>query len=124
MGKSLIFAAVVLLSGCSMIDKAVNNVGTALQGSGGAGAGAAIGCSIGGPIGCITGAMMGGATGAVVADKTIDQKPPTAMDLIEQLLDLAGWGLLLVFLLPWVIGLFHEKPTLKKKPTELGSRAG
>jgi hypothetical protein len=68
--------------------------------------------------------MMGGATGAVVADKTIDQKPPTAMDLIEQLLDLVGWGLLLVFLLPWVIGLFHEKPTLKKKPTELGSRAG
>jgi len=46
------------------------------------------------------------------------------MDLIEQLLDLVGWGLLLVFLLPWVIGLFHEKPTLKKKPTELGSRAG
>jgi len=40
------------------------------------------------------------------------------MDILSEMIELVGWGLLLVFLLPWMIGLFHEKPTLKKKPTE------
>ena len=111
----LLSFALLLLPACSVLDKAIDNVGTALQGSGGAGAGAIAGCQVAGPMGCVAGAMLGGATGAVVADKTIDAEPPTIMDLLEQIIEITGWAVLGIFVLPWVIGLFHDKPKLRGK---------
>jgi hypothetical protein len=112
------------LSSCSMLDKVIDNVATFTVGSGASTAGGVVGYLAGGPTGYAVGSSIGAGTGAVLAEAAVaDKPPPTWIDVIILAIEVIGWGLLLVFLLPWVIGLFHDKPTIKKKPTELGSRA-
>ena len=105
------------LSSCSMLGKVIENAGIALQGAGGAGLGCAIGQITLPTGGCAAGAMLGGAAGSVIADKTINQEPPTWKDVLIMAIEVLGWVLLLplmiTFLSGWLIPSHREVRMMK-----------
>lgn len=105
------------LSGCSFLDKALDNAATAMIGNGSATTGASIGLALYGPPGAVVGAGIGGSAGAILADKTIDEPPKTFLDIISDLINYAGLWLILGLLLP-VLGVFlpsHREIKMRKK---------
>ena len=93
------------LSSCAMLDKVIDNVATFTVGSGASTAGGVVGYLAGGPTGYAVGSSIGAGTGAVLAEAAVAEKAPkTFMDILSEMIELVGWGIFAVFILPLLIG--------------------
>ena len=117
----------IFLSGCAALKKTALIAGAS---SIGAGAGSLLSGSVGAAVGAATGAGAGViATGlggsekvsgqpiAVTADTVVQEAPANFFSLLQQLVEMGGWLLGLVLLLPMVLGWIIPGPltTHKKK---------
>jgi hypothetical protein len=109
-----------MLSGCSMVNRVTDNAATTMIGTGSAASGAVAGFAAAGPVGGLVGAMVGGGSGALLADKTIDQAPPTAGELLIQFLDTVGWWALIAFVVLYLMGVVTPTPRIGRKNDKNG----
>ena len=115
----------LFLSGCAALKKAaiVSSVSSL-----GAGVGSVLSGSVGAAVGAATGATAGVvATGlggsekinsqplAVTADTVVQEAPANFFSLLQQLVEMGGWLLGLVILLPMILGWILPGPLQKKK---------
>ena len=113
-------ASVVLLAGCTTIKKAGV---TAIAAAGGATAATVLSGGVAAPIlGGTTGAFVGSVATEVMMSGTSKGKamtncaPDNFWSMLGSLIEMGGWALILIFLLPIVIGWILPGPTkLNKK---------
>ena len=123
--RFLWLASPLFLSGCAALKKAaiVSSVSSL-----GAGVGSVLSGSVGAVVGAATGATAGViATGLggsekgsgqpleVTAETVVQEAPANFFSLLQQLVEMGGWLLGLVILLPMILGWILPGPLQKKK---------
>lgn len=108
--RVLVLVALPLLSSCSRLSLAT------LPKSAAAGLSAGAGALVGGP----GGAMIGGAAGSIGADLFIPDSASSQVitgfwPLLGELVEVGGWLLALVIVIPWVMGWLTDVPWRKIK---------
>ena len=124
-GRHVCLCLIPFLSGCAAIKKTALIAGAS---SIGAGAGSLLSGSVGAVAGAATGATAGViATGLsepeplqateIVADTVVNQAPDNFFSLLQQLVEMGGWLLILIFVVPMILGWIIPGPltTHKKK---------
>ena len=122
-GRYVCLCLIPFLSGCAAIKKTALIAGAS---SIGAGAGSLLSGSVGAVAGAATGATAGViATGIsdpeplqateIVADTVVNQAPDNFFSLLQQLVEMGGWLLILIFVVPMVIGWIIPGPLQKVK---------
>ena len=127
--RFLWLVAPIFLSGCAALKKAaiVSSVSSL-----GAGVGSVVSGSVGAVVGAATGATAGViATGLgqsekvtgqpleVTAETVVQEAPANFFSLLQQLVEMGGWLLGLVLLLPMVLGWIIPGPLEKRKKKSL-----
>ena len=124
-GGLVCLCLIPFLSACAAIKKTALIAGAS---SIGAGAGSLLSGSVGAVAGAATGATAGViATGIsdpeplqateIVADTVVNQAPDNFFSLLQQLVEMGGWLLILIFVVPMILGWIIPGPltTHKKK---------
>lgn len=102
----------MILTGCSFTG---NTIPRALEGGAGAGIGALVGSIT--PVTPTGGAVIGGMAGSIFADATLppEEKVDDFWSLLSKLIEIGGWLIGLVIIVPMVLTYLIPSPFKRKK---------